>query len=60
MTVQYKLLKLLHKIYRKDKLTLQITKAIAMQIHNAEQNRQEIGKQQYLDSASWGLDIFEK
>ena len=60
MTVQYKLLKLLHKIYRKDKLTLQITKAIAMQIHNAEQNIQEIGKQQYLDSASWGLDIFEK
>jgi len=60
MTVQYKLLKLLHKIYRKDKLTLQITKAIAVQIYHAEQAIQEIAKQQYLYSASWGLDIFEK
>jgi len=60
MIVQNTLLKLLHKIYRKDKLTLELTKAISVQLYKVEQNIQEIAKQQYLDSASWGLDIFEK
>lgn len=60
MTMQYKLLKLLHKLYRKDNLTLEFTRAIAVQLDKAEQNIQEIAKQQYLDTASWGLDIFEK
>ncbi|MCI9355083.1 MAG: DUF2313 domain-containing protein [Firmicutes bacterium] len=60
MIVQSTLLKLLHKIYRKDKLTLELTKAISVQLYKVKQNIQEIAKQQYLDSASWGLDIFEK
>lgn len=60
MTFQYKLLKLLHKLYRKDKLTLELTKTISIQLDKAEQNIKEIAKQQYLDSATWGLDIFEK
>lgn len=60
MTFQYKLLKLLHKLYRKDKLTLELTKTISIQLDKAEQNIKEIEKQQYLDSATWGLDIFEK
>ncbi len=60
MIVQSTLLKLLHKIYRKDKFTLELTKTISIQLDKAEQNIKEIAKQQYLDSATWGLDIFEK
>lgn len=60
MIVQNMLLKLLHKIYRKDKFTLELTKTISIQLDKAEQNIKEIAKQQYLDSATWGLDIFEK
>ena len=42
MIVQSTLLKLLHKIYRKDKLTLELTKAISVQLYKVKQNIQEI------------------
>lgn len=60
MTFQNSLLKWMHKLYRKDKLTLELTKAISMQLYHTEKNIEEIGKQQYLYTAYWGLDIFEK
>ena len=55
-----KLLKLLHKLYRKDRFALELIRTISKQLEESEKNIEEIGKQQYLDSASWGLDIFEK
>ena len=56
----FQLLRYLHRLYRKDKLTLELTKTTAKQLEDTEKKIEEIGKQQYLDSASWGLDIFEK
>ena len=60
MNSSEEMLKLLHKIFRKDVVTNEIVKTAGAQIDDIEVKVDDIEKQNYLETATWGLDIFEK
>lgn len=55
-----KILRLLHKIFRNDIITNEIAGVTGKQIDNIEIIIKDIENQNYFDTATWGLDIFEK
>lgn len=55
----FKIRKLLHKLFRNDVTTQEITRVTGRQIDELELSIKEITKQNFLDSATWGVDIFE-
>lgn len=60
MNSSEEMLKLLHKIFRKYVVTNEIVKTAGAQIDDIEVKVDDIEKQNYLETATWGLDIFEK
>lgn len=60
MNNQDKILKLLHKVFRNDRITNEISKVTGYQIDRIELQILDIDHQFFLDTATWGLDIFEK
>lgn len=55
-----KILKLIHKIYRKDKVTLDIINALKIKLTSAESKINDLYKQMFLDYSTWYLDLKEK
>ena len=60
MNNREKILLLLHKIFRNDKITNEIAKSTGYKIDNIEIQIPDIENQFFLDTATWGLNIFEK
>lgn len=54
------MLKLIHKIYRKDKVTLDIINALKIRLISAENKINDLYKQMFLDYSTWYLDLREK
>lgn len=53
------MLKLINKIYRKDKVTLDLINAISVKLRAAEDKINDLYKQIFLDYATWYLEIKE-
>lgn len=54
------MLKLIHKIYRKDKVTLDLINALTAKLTSSENKINDLYKQIFLDYADWYLEIKEK
>ena len=54
------MLKLIHKIYRKDKVTLDLINALTVKFNSAESKINDLYKQIFLDYADWYLELKEK
>ena len=54
-----KMLKLIHKIYRVDKVTIDIIKALTAKITSSENKINDLYKQIFLNYATWYLDLKE-
>lgn len=54
------MLKLIHKIYRKDKVTLDLIKALSIKLVSSENKINNLYKQIFLNSADWYLELKEK
>jgi len=54
------MLKLIHKIYRKDKVTLDLIKALAVKLISSENKINDLYKQIFLNYADWYLELKEK
>ena len=54
------MLKLIHKIYRKDKVTLDLVNALTTKLLSCENKIDNLYKQIFLDYADWYLDVKEK
>lgn len=60
MNNKEKILKLLHRILRNDIITNEIAKTTGYYLDNIEFDINDLQNQFFLDTATWGLDIFEK
>ena len=54
------MLKLIHKIYRKDKVTLDLINSLTAKLTSAENKINNLYKQIFLDYATWYLEFKEK
>lgn len=53
------MLKLIHKIYRTDKVTVDIIKALTAKLTSSENKINDLYKQIFLNYATWYLDLKE-
>lgn len=53
------MLKSIHKIYRKDAVTLDIIKALTLKLVSSENKINDLYKQMFLDFSTWYLDLKE-
>lgn len=53
------MLNLINKIYRKDKVTLDLINAVKIKLTSAEDKINDLYKQIFLDYATWYLEIKE-
>ena len=60
MSNKEKILKLLHRILRNDVIANEIARTTGNYIDNIEFDISDVQQQFFLDTATWGLDIFEK
>lgn len=60
MNNKEKILKLLHRILRNDIISNEIARTTGNYIDNIEFEINDVQNQFFLDTATWGLDIFEK
>ena len=54
------MLKLIHKIYRKDKVTLDLINALTAKLASSESKINDLYKQIFLDYADWYINIKER
>lgn len=54
------MLNLIHKIYRKDKVTIDLINALAMKLMSTEGKINDLYKQNFLNYADWYLELKEK
>lgn len=54
------MLNLIHKLYRKDKVTLDIINALKIKLTSTENKINDLYKQMFLDYSTWYLDLKEK
>lgn len=54
------MIKLIHKLYRKDKVTLDLIESLTLKFSAVEEKINNLYKQIFLDSADWYLEMKEK
>lgn len=54
------MLNLIHKIYRKDNVTLDVINALKIKLTSVENKINDVYKQMFLDYSTWYLDLKEK
>lgn len=54
------ILKAMHKVFRKDPITVEITDSVADVLAELEADEKDIVSQKIIDTATWGLDLQEK